>query len=105
LLIELVSKGEANEDGIAKIFFKVNGQTRDIEIQDRSVKVEKVVHEKVDKNDKKQVGAPLQGSLSSIMVEPGEKVEKNQPLFVIEAMKMETTITASAAGEVDKILL
>jgi len=105
LLIELVSYGKANEDGIAKVFFKVNGQTRDIEVQDRSVKVEKVVHEKVDKSDKKQVGAPLQGSLSSILVEAGEKVEKNQPLFIIEAMKMETTITANVAGEVDEVLL
>ncbi len=105
LLIELVSYGKANEDGIAKVFFKVNGQTRDIEVQDRSVKVEKVVHEKVDKSDRKQVGAPLQGSLSSILVEAGEKVEKNQPLFIIEAMKMETTITANTAGEVDRVLL
>ena len=105
LLIELVSYGKANEDGIAKVFFKVNGQTRDIEVQDRSVKVEKVVHRKVDKSDRKQVGAPLQGSLSSILVEAGEQVEKNQPLFIIEAMKMETTITANTAGEVEQVLL
>ena len=105
LLIELISVGEANEDGIAKVFFKVNGQTRNVEIQDTSVKVEKVAHKKVDKNDKKQIGAPLQGSLSSILVKPGQKVEKNEALFVIEAMKMETTITANSAGEVDKIVL
>lgn len=105
LLIELISVGEANADGIVKIFFKVNGQTRNIEVQDRSVKVEKVVHQKVDKENKKEVGAPLQGSLSSIFVEPNQKVKKNQALFVIEAMKMETTITATTEGEVDKILL
>lgn len=105
LLIELVSVGEANEDGFAKVFFKVNGQTRNIEIKDKSVKVEKVVHQKIDKTDKKQIGAPLQGSLSSILVKEGQKVEKNEPLFVIEAMKMETTITANSAAEVDKIIL
>ena len=105
LLIQLTSVGEANEDGIVKIFFKVNGQTRNIEVQDKSVKVEKVVHQKADKENKKEIGAPLQGSLSSVLVEPGEKVEKNQPLFVIEAMKMETTITANTSGEVDKIIL
>ncbi|MCX2836696.1 pyruvate carboxylase [Salinimicrobium sp. MT39] len=105
LLIEFLSIGETDEDGMAKVFFKVNGQTRAVEVKDRSVKVEKVVHQKVDKNDKKQVGAPLQGALSNIQVEPGQKVEKNQPLFVIEAMKMETTITANTAGEVDKIVL
>jgi pyruvate carboxylase len=105
LLIEFLSIGETDDDGMAKVFFKVNGQTRAVEVKDQSVKVEKVVHQKVDKNDKKQVGAPLQGALSNIQVEPGQKVEKNQPLFVIEAMKMETTITANASGEVDKIIL
>ncbi|WP_029035584.1 pyruvate carboxylase [Salinimicrobium terrae] len=105
LLIEFLSIGETDEDGMAKVFFKVNGQTRAVEVKDESVKVEKVVHQKVDKDDKKQVGAPLQGALSNIQVEPGQKVEKNQPLFVIEAMKMETTITANASGEVDKIIL
>ncbi len=105
LLIEFLSIGETDDDGMAKVFFKVNGQTRAVEVKDQSVKVEKVVHQKIDKNDKKQVGAPLQGALSNIQVEPGQKVEKNQPLFVIEAMKMETTITANASGEVDKIIL
>ena len=105
LLIQFLSLGEANDDGMAKVFFKVNGQTRAVEVKDESVKVEKVLHQKVDKNDKKQIGAPLQGALSNITVKAGDKVEKNQPLFVIEAMKMETTITANAAGEVDKIVL
>ena len=90
---------------MSRIFFKVNGQTRAVEVKDKSVKVEKVVHQKVDKNNKKQVGAPLQGALSNIQVEEGQEVEKNQPLFVIEAMKMETTITANTAGQIDKIVL
>lgn len=33
----------------------------------------------------------------------GDKVEFNQPLATIEAMKMETAITARIAGIVDKI--
>lgn len=105
LLIELISIGAPNEEGMCSVFFKVNGQTRGIDIQDRSVKVEKVVHQKVDKNNKNEIGAPLQGSLSSILVEPGQDVEPNQPLFVIEAMKMETTITANQAGKVDRVVL
>ncbi|MGM0934724.1 MAG: pyruvate carboxylase [Bacteroidota bacterium] len=104
LLIEFLSVGTADEDGLVDAFFKVNGQTRTVKVQDKSVKVEKVVHTKVDKEDPKQVGAPLQGSLSSVLVKEGEKVKKNQPLFVIEAMKMETTITATAEGEIDKVI-
>ena len=104
-LIEFLSYVEADQEGMAKVFFKVNGQTRAVDIRDEAVKVEKVVHQKADKTDKLQIGAPLQGSLSGILVKEGDEVEKNQPLFTIEAMKMETTITASAAGKVDRIVL
>lgn len=105
LLINLVSLSEPDEDGMVTVFFKVNGQTRNVEIKDESIKVEKVVHQKADKDNDKHVGAPLQGSLASIMVEEGDKVDKNQELFVIEAMKMGTTITANEAGTVKKIHL
>src|SRR5690606_21429440 len=63
LLIELLSIGEANENGEVEVFFKVNGQTRAVKIQDKTVKVEKVSHARVDKSNPKEVGAPLQGSL------------------------------------------
>ena len=32
--------------------------------------------------------------LSKVLVNKSDKIKKNQPLFVIEAMKMETVITA-----------
>ena len=35
----------------------------------------------------------------------GQEVKKNQPLFVIEAMKMESTVTATEEGKVAKIQL
>lgn len=105
LLIDLVSVSEADEEGKVMVFFKVNGQTRNVLIQDNSIKVEKVVHKKADKDNDKHVGAPLQGSLSSIEVKEGDKIKKNQPLFVIEAMKMGTTITANEDGTVKKIYL
>ncbi|WP_127845707.1 pyruvate carboxylase [Psychroflexus aestuariivivens] len=105
LLITMVSVGKVDDDGMTTVFFKVNGQTRNIEVRDESIEVEKVVHQKVEKSDEKQIGAPLQGSLSEILVKKGQKVEKNQPLFIIEAMKMETTVTANAEGEVAQVLL
>ncbi|MFO7744786.1 MAG: pyruvate carboxylase [Psychroflexus sp.] len=105
LLITLVSVGRTDDDGMATVFFKVNGQTRNIQVRDENVKVEKVSHKKADKSDEKQIGAPLQGSLTDILVKKGDKVKKNQPLFIIEAMKMETTVTANAEGEVSNIEL
>ena len=105
LLIKLISVGDPNEEGKVTVFFKVNGQTRYVEIQDNSIKVDKIVHAKVDKSDPMQIGAPLQGSLSSVLVKTGQAVKKNDPLFIIEAMKMETTITANEDATIKKIVL
>ncbi|WP_109299583.1 pyruvate carboxylase [Aquimarina sp. AU474] len=105
LLVQLISIGDPNEEGKVTVFFKINGQTRNVDVQDSSIKVNKIVHAKVDKADAKQIGAPLQGSLSSILVKAGQEVKKNEPLFIIEAMKMETTITANEDATIKKIML
>ncbi len=105
VLISLMLKGEPDEAGNVSIFFKINGQLRNVMIKDRSVKVQKTQNEKADADDPKQVGAPLQGLLSTVLVKKGQAVKRNQPLFIIEAMKMETTVTANAEGTVDKIQL
>lgn len=100
LLIRLLSIGKIDDKGNRTVFFKLNGQTRNIEVRDRAVKVEQKENRKIDKNNDKQIGAPLQGMLSKVLVKKDEKVKKNQQLFVIEAMKMETIITAPADGTV-----
>ncbi len=42
--------------------------------------------------------APMSGSIVAVMVAPGDAVEAGAPLVVLEAMKMEHTISAPAAG-------
>ena len=51
------------------------------------------------------IGAPLQGSISRILVHEGDTVEVNTPLFILEAMKMESTITSPMAGTVKRLHL
>jgi len=94
LLIRMQSIGPVDEKGNRTVFFRLNGQTRGIEVHDKSVKIERKENKKTDKANDRQIGAPLQGLLSKLLVKKDEAVKKNQPLFVIEAMKMETTITA-----------
>lgn len=98
IIIKYLNKTEANEQGRRLVYFRLNGQTRAVEVQDKSVKVTTVEHKKA--TTEKHIGAPLQGNLSKIMVKVGDKVQINSPLFVIEAMKMESTITAPIEGEV-----
>ncbi|TXC75254.1 pyruvate carboxylase [Luteibaculum oceani] len=105
VIIELQSVSKANEMGFRTVFFKLNGQTRSLQILDKKLKVEVASNVKVDPNDPKQIGAPLQGKLSQLLVKPGDEVKKNQPLFVLEAMKMESTVSATAAGKVKQVHL
>ena len=42
--------------------------------------------------------APMPGKVVALLAQPGQKVAKGTPLLILEAMKMEHTITAPAAG-------
>ncbi len=46
------------------------------------------------------VTAPMQGTIVKVHVKAGDKVEANQPLCVLEAMKMENEVRSPTAGEV-----
>lgn len=105
ILVKLLSVGIPDEDGKRIVFFSVNGENRFVEIQDKSIQVKKDIHVQADDQDAKQYGAPLQGSLYKVLVKKGQKVKKNDHLFIIEAMKMETSITAIADGVVKSITL
>jgi 3-methylcrotonyl-CoA carboxylase alpha subunit len=48
--------------------------------------------------------APMPGKIIALLVEPGAKVERGAPLLVMEAMKMEHTISAPADGTVEALL-
>lgn len=105
VLISLMLLGQPDDAGNVSVYFKVNGQLRNVMVRDQSIKVDKEENVKADPADPKQIGAPLQGLLSNVLVKRGEEIAKNQPLFVIEAMKMETTVTANEEGIVGKIQL
>ena len=52
-----------------------------------------------------EVSAPMPGIVKLIRVRPGDSVEKGQALAVMEAMKMELTLSASRAGVVESVLV
>ena len=49
--------------------------------------------------------APLPGTVVSIFVKPGEKVEAGQVVLVIEAMKMKNSIRSLYSGQVGEVLV
>jgi 3-methylcrotonyl-CoA carboxylase alpha subunit len=48
--------------------------------------------------------APMPGKLVAFLAQPGDTVQRGQPLAVMEAMKMEHTITAPRDGRVTELL-
>jgi pyruvate carboxylase len=103
ILVKLLYVTEADTNGNRSVYFKLNGQTRSVEVRDTSVKVAKVANRKASGD--KEIGTPIQGMLSKIFAKEGEAVKKNTPLFTIEAMKMETTIEAPQDMIIRKIHL
>ncbi len=50
-----------------------------------------------------EVLAPMPGLVLNILVKEGETIEKDQPLLILEAMKMENIIKAEGQGSVARI--
>ena len=105
LLLSYTGIGDVHEDGTRLVFFELNGQPRQIKIHDHSAVVERVVHPQAVKGDAKQIGAPMPGLLVGISVKPGDKISKGDPLLTIEAMKMQTSVSAEVDGEVAEICI
>jgi 3-methylcrotonyl-CoA carboxylase alpha subunit len=52
--------------------------------------------------DQAGLAAPMNGTIVALLAEPGSAVAADTPLLVIEAMKMEHTLRAPAAGRVER---
>ena len=50
-----------------------------------------------------EVLAPMPGKILQVMVSVGDKVNEEDELFIIEAMKMENPVLAPVAGTVKEI--
>jgi glutaconyl-CoA/methylmalonyl-CoA decarboxylase subunit gamma len=51
-----------------------------------------------------EVRSPLAGRIIAINVQPGQKVKEGDHLLTVEAMKMNTSVTAPKTGKVGEIL-
>src|SRR5690606_10310204 len=65
--------------------------------------VDRLLHAGDAADEGGRLTAPMPGKVIALLVQPGERVRKGQPLLVMEAMKMEHTITAPADGQVGRL--
>ena len=105
LVIKYLGLGDLNEDGTRNVQFELNGMRREIAVPDPHADVQTHTVALADPEDKSQVGASIPGMVSKVSVQPGDAVEENQVIAVIEAMKMETSVVARMAGIIDQVLV
>lgn len=103
IAIRYIYRSKPDNNGYCRVTFELNGQTRSVQIRDETVVPKTAANRKaVEMNE---IGSPLMGRLSAVLVKAGDQVEKDAPLFTIEAMKMETTITAPYDSKVTAVHL
>jgi len=103
LIIRLLTIGDPHPDGQRTVFFELNGQPREVEVRDRSIKEAAASKRKADPAKPGEVSAPIPGSVTLLHVTENEAVAKGDRLLVLEAMKMQTTIYAPVAGTIKEI--
>ncbi len=103
LIIRLVNVSEPDKDGRRVVTYELNGMTRESYIADRQLAAKVKQRLKADLTDPSQVPAPIPGLIASVAVSVGHKVKKGDKLLMMEAMKMQTTVTAPVEGVVDAV--
>lgn len=104
MIVRLLEVKASDQDGNREAVFEINGNRRIIKIKDTSVAIH--THNSVlcaDPDDPMEIGANIPGNIIKVLVKEGETVAEQQPVAVIEAMKMETNILAASAGVVERI--
>ncbi|WP_290685558.1 MULTISPECIES: pyruvate carboxylase [unclassified Haematobacter] len=101
--IRLQTVGETSDEGEVKVFFELNGQPRVIRVADRSAVAKAGARPKAAEGNPAHIGAPMPGSIATVLVKPGAKVRAGDLLLTIEAMKMETGLHADREAVVKAV--
>jgi pyruvate carboxylase len=89
LILKLLAVGPLSEQtGQREVFYEMNGEVRQVSVEDVHAAVENVRRPKADANDSSQVGSPMAGVVVEIRVKDGHEVKKGDPIAVLSAMKM-----------------
>ena len=89
LILRLLAVGPLSEQtGQREVFFEMNGEVRQVTVDDKLAAVENLSRPKADPNDASHVGAPMSGVVVEVRVKEGTEVKKGDPVAVLSAMKM-----------------
>ena len=105
LIVRLTGQTDIKEDGEVRLYFELNGLPRPMRIARSGQEAIRKTHPKADSGNPDHIAAPMPGAIATVSVKPGQKVSRGSPLVSIEAMKMETSITAERNATVARVLV
>ena len=103
MVVRLDAVGEPDDKGIRRVVTTVDGQIRPVRVRDRAVESVTAAAEKADPAVPGQVAAPFAGAVT-VTAKVGDEVSAGDAVAVIEAMKMEATITSPVDGTVTRVV-
>ncbi|KAK5045280.1 hypothetical protein LTR84_009386 [Exophiala bonariae] len=106
LILKMLAIGPLSDTtGQREVFYEMNGEVRQVTIDDNKAAVENTSRPKADPSDSSQVGAPMAGVVVEVRAKEGHDVKKGDPVAVLSAMKMEMVISAPHSGKVGEIFV
>jgi oxaloacetate decarboxylase alpha subunit len=104
---QVAAPNVASSGGTGVYSVRVNGKSYTVEVAESGqlAAVAAAPAAAASSGSGQAVNAVLAGNIFKVHVSPGTVVEKNDPLLVVEAMKMETVVSAPCAGTVSEVFV
>ena len=94
---------EDRENGTVRL--RIGAHTYTVQLQDDRTRLMQTLGLDKAATKVKEMKAPMPGMVLNILVKPGDAVKKNDPILVLEAMKMEIRVSAPRDGVVGKLFV
>jgi biotin carboxyl carrier protein len=83
---------------------KINGHQLEVTVKDHFDQLlSQLGMDSLSASKMNDIKAPMPGLVLQVFVEAGQKIEKGDPLLVLEAMKMENILKSPGAGIIKKV--
>ena len=102
VIFELEAISEPDENGIRTVMARVNGQLRPIDVRDRTITVSDPI-ERADPQQPRTHRRARHRRRHHPRRKPASTSHAGDPVAVIEAMKMESTISAPISGTIERL--
>lgn len=87
-----------------QLVFRIDGNKYTVHLADQYERLVRQLGLQIGGQQKQNaVKAPMPGLVLNILVEPGQTVQKGDPLLILEAMKMENVLKAAGEGIVKAV--